>query len=131
MTGTFYTKEEIKEKLPAAIQDMISDHKPGTYYWRIKEIRNNVWAIVLGWCDGFEVEDGNPYVRDDGMGLCIKLAYQPSNSAMQCDYDIDWYMPSDGADVDDTEVSLDSSADINQLVDWLFEQFDRYDETEA
>ena len=124
-----YTKDEIKAALPAAVQNMISQNEPiGTYHWKIKHIKQNVWAIVLGYSDGFEPEPNNPYRKGD-CNLCIKLAFQPNNSVMQCDYDIDWLMPyEDNGDVDDTELTLSEGDDLNEAVDWLFNQFKRYEE---
>ena len=86
-------KLELIEKVSKAIKEMRSSHDNGTYYWYLgQDDNNNDWAIVLGWQDGFE-EDKNDDCTNGTWRMCVKLAYQPSNSMLQCDYNIDWLMP--------------------------------------
>ena len=86
-------KKELTEQISKAIKKMRSSHDNGTYHWYFgQDDNNNDWAIVLGWQDGYE-EDKNDDCTVDTWRICIKLAYQPLNSMLQCDYDIDWLMP--------------------------------------
>lgn len=93
-----------------------SDHSITCYHKFATDNKGNVWAIVLGWQDGFENADGSTE------RVCGKVAYQPSNSAMQ-EYDIDWTMPYDDgtSEVDDTEVEIKGKEDLQ----WLIQEAER------
>lgn len=97
-----------------------------TYYWILdRDEDGNDWAIVLGWADGFE-ETENDDCTDGTWRLCVKLAYQPWNSVIQCDYDIDWIMPYDeeSGEVDDTEVSIYPSTNLEKTIKWLLRHYE-------
>lgn len=111
--------EKLINEFANAVDEMNETHFGGTYYWRIDtDDDGNNWAIVLSYQD----YDG------DGEKLYSKLAYQPSNSIMQCDYDIDWLMPydKDTGEVYDTELSVYSSADAKEAVTWLLDCYYEY-----
>lgn len=113
-------RETLITEFTAAVREMSMSHFPGTYHWPLEERDGNDWAIVLGWSPGFE-EDGTKYT-DGTYGLCAKVAYQPSNSMLQCDYDVDWLMPYDeSGEVYDTEISI--SDDTESIVDWLLKTY--------
>ena len=87
-------KQKLAKELFAAIEQMRENHDDNLYYWIVDRDDSKNWAVVLGWCDGFdenEVDD----CMDGTYRMCVKLAYQSVNSVMQCDYDIDWCMPYD------------------------------------
>lgn len=66
--------------------------------------KENNWAMVFGWGSD-----------EPTSSLYGKIAYQPKNSLMQ-DYNIDWLMPiNDNGEVDDTEISIVTTADIDYL----------------
>lgn len=114
-------KLELTEKICEAIKEMRTSHDNGTYYWYLgQDNNNNDWAIVLGWQDGYE-EDKNDDCTVDTWRICIKLAYQPSNSMLQYDYDIDWLMPYDPktGDVYETEYSIYPNSNIALYVHYL------------
>ena len=114
-------KLELIEKICKAIKEMRTSHDNGTYYWYLGQDDNNHdWAIVLGWQDGYE-EDKNDDCTVDTWRICIKLAYQPSNSMLQCDYDIDWLMPYDKktGDVYETEYPIYPNSNIALYVHYL------------
>ena len=114
-------KLELIEKISKAIKEMRSSHDNGTYYWYLgQDDKNNDWAIVLGWQDGYE-EDKNDDCTVDTWRICIKLAFQPSNSMLQCDYDIDWLLPYDPktGDVCETEYSIYPNSNIALYVHYL------------
>ena len=111
-----------------AVGEMRRTHGAGTYYWTLGEDdKGNTWAIVLGWADGFEPDATDPCM-DGTWRLCAKLAYQPNNSIMQCDYDIDWLMPYDEEtmEVDDNECSIYPDTDLVDIIDWLLECYESY-----
>ena len=123
-------KENLVNAFIDAVQKMRETHCCGTYYWipDADEDGNN-WAIVLGWSDGFD-EDPNDNNLDGAYRICAKVAYQPSNSLLQCDYDLDWLMPYNEAtmEVDDNEISIYPDTDLKDVVDWLLECYKKYNE---
>lgn len=122
-------RNKLVKEFTAAVKEMCRTHGNGTYYWRLGSDDKNDWAIVLGWADGFE-EDATDPCMDGTWRICAKLAYQPWNSIMQCDYDIDWLMPYDEEtmEVDDTEVSIYPDTNLDSVVAWLLKCWKRYEE---
>ena len=119
-------KETLIKQFSKAITEMRRTHGNGTYHWNLAvDDNNNQWAIVLGWQDGYEVDETDD-CTDGTWRLCAKLAYQPINSIMQCDYDIDWLMPYDEetGEVYDTELSVYSPSDSESVVNWLLECYE-------
>ena len=101
-------------KVNEAVEELKND-KCGTYFWNLDTDNNgNNWAIVLG----FDSEDN----------ICVKLAYQPNNSIMQCDYDIDWLTPYDeeSGEVDDNELCIEDRV-TEEEIGWLLDCYSRYD----
>ena len=123
-------KAKLVNKFINAVADMKNTKANGTYHWILgRDENDNDWAIVLGWADGFDAEE-NDACTDGTWRLCVKLAYQPCNSLMQCDYDIDWLMPYDEetGEVDDTEVSIYPNTDLEETIDWLLDCYKRYED---
>ena len=126
-------KAKLVKEFANAISNMRKTHEDGTYHWYLgTDENNNYWAIVLGWLDGFEADETDDCM-DGTWRLCSKLAYQPCNSLMQCDYDIDWLMPYDeeSGEVDDTEIPIYSNinmTNIEEIIDWFLEQYSSYTE---
>ena len=113
------SKEVIINAFINAVAEMEINHYDGTYHWHLAtDDNNNDWAIVMAYMD---------YDDDDNEHLYAKIAYQPNNSLMQCDYDIDWLMPYDKktGDICDTELPVNSSS-AKEDIEWLLEQFDKY-----
>ena len=120
--------EKLIEEFIDAVEDMKKNKTNGTYHWILGEDANgNDWAIVLGWVDGFDIDE-NDDCMDGTYRLCAKLAYQSNNSIMQCDYDIDWLMPYDkeNGEVDDTEEPIYPKTDLVVLVEWLLACYSSY-----
>ena len=110
-----------KENLVTAFASTVKNIESGfdgTYHWHLDcDDDGNDWAIVMASMD----YDG------DGESLYAKLAYQPSNSIMQCDYDIDWLMPYDEetGEVWDTELYVDSYNAVSAM-EWLLDAYEDY-----
>jgi hypothetical protein len=118
-------KETIIKEFTEAVQEMRRTHEYTTYWWCLDDDdKGNTWAIVLGWADGFE-EDHDDNNLDGTWRICAKLAYQPWNSAMQCDYDVDWLMPYDDktGEVDDNEISIYPNTDLAGVIEWLLKHY--------
>ena len=112
-----------------AVEHMKATKFDGTYFWHLNtDDSGNDWAIVLGWSDGYE-PDENDDCMDGTYRLCAKIAYQPSNSAMQCDYDLDWTMPYDEetGETDYTEIAIYSDDSIDRIYSWLLTCYLTYD----
>lgn len=121
------TKQFAKDLKEAA--DYLADNKESSGCYRFhtvemedKGINKNV-SIVLGWQDGYDKEDDNYY--SDGYRLCVKVGYQPVNSMMQCDYDVDFNQVYDKetGDVYDTEISLYPDTDFEKIADEIVTEF--------
>ena len=109
--------------------DYLADHKEQGGCFRFntvemddKGINKNV-SIVLGWQDGYDKEDDNYY--SDGYRLCVKVGYQPVNSIMQCDYDLDFNQVYDKetGDVYDTEINLYPDSDFEKVANDIVTEF--------
>ena len=121
-------RNKLIKEFTAAVEEMCRTHGNGTYHWYLDSDDKNDWAIVLGWSNGFDEPDFTDPCIDGTWQICAKLAYQPSNSIMQCDYDIDWLMPYDEEtmEVDDNEVSIYSDTNLEETVDWLLKCYKSY-----
>ena len=121
-------RNTLAKEFTKAVAEMRRTHGDGTYYWTLGEDdKGNTWAIVLGWSNGFE-PDPNDDCMDGIWRICAKLAYQPNNSLMQCDYDVDWLMPYDEEtmEVDDNEISIYPDTDLEDTIDWLLKCYESY-----
>ena len=113
-------KENLVAAVAAAINEITATHFIGTYHWHLDTDDNgNDWAIVMAYMD---------YNGDGNEKLYAKLAYQPSNSIMQCDYDVDWLMPYDETTGEewDTEQMVYSAEYAEELVNWLLKAYEDY-----
>lgn len=74
------------------------------------------WALAIGWLQDEE--------SPDGFAAYAGVVFQPTNSIMQCDLDVDWQMPIlESGDVDDTETCIDglSAAGLEKTFEWLLD----------
>ena len=112
--------------------DYLADHKKQSGCYRFhtvemddKGINKNV-SIVLGWTDGFDENDiDKDKYQSDTWRLAVKVGYQPVNSMMQCDYDVDFNQVYDKetGDVYDTEISLYHDSDFEKVADDIVTEF--------
>ena len=122
-------KEKLKNDLIYAVKKMCEEKDLSvTTFFRLDNDGENTWAIVFGWVDGFE--PSNQLMASDTYRLCGKCAYA-SNKSLMHEYDMDWLMPTcdDDSDVDDTEISFESEDEIEDNIDWLIKEFERYQAT--
>lgn len=56
--------------------------------------------------------------------VLVKLVHQPSNSIMQCDYDIDWQYPF--CENCYTEIGVNETSDIKTQVEWCLGWLEEY-----
>lgn len=87
--------------------NIMQDIDSGTYYFELgKTDDGKAIALVLGYELGYN--DGEDYqvkCGDKTYTLCGKIAVNIDD--LQCDYDFDWYMPSNkDGDVYDTSMAL-------------------------
>lgn len=119
-------KRNLIESFIKAVKEMSQDKEGGCCYWILDADNNgNNWAIIIGWQDGFE-EDAEDKLSDGTWHLCTKVAYQPHNSLMQCDYMIDWEMPynEESGDIWDTDIAVYLNDNHEETVKWLLDQFE-------
>ena len=123
------TRKLVAEIQAAANKFVAEQSYTGVYYWTLGVHDNNRWAICLGWQDGFEPDESDKYSFED-LHLCVKLAFQPINSMLQCDYDVDWTMPYNEAteEVDDTEEAIYEDTDLEDTVKTLLDLYEFYKE---
>ena len=93
--------------------EWLTSEGTGCCWYPLMYTNRVVWAIVVGWTN---------FCDDDE--ICAKIACQPLNSLLQCDFDVDWnqLVLEDGRVKDTiTPVSLDT--DVSKLVDELMEDW--------
>lgn len=83
----------------------LKDGDNGVHYWKLANTNGNIWAIVLG--------------RTDDDYIAVKVAFQPNNSIMQCDYSVDWLLPYDkeSGEVEDCEWVLYDTDEPSKVLD--------------
>ena len=119
--------KELKESA-----DYLAENKEegGCYHFHTVEMKdkgiNKNVSIVLGWCDfGNELKERIDNYYDDGYRLAVKVAYQPVNSMMQCDYEVDFNQVYDKetGDVYDTEFELYENSDFEYIAERIVTEF--------
>lgn len=133
MTKLYVTATELKK---AADYLASTKEQGGCYHWKVYANTNDNKdiSIVLGWTDGFDKNDPDKdKYQDDTWRLAVKVGYQPSNSMMQCDYDVDFnlpYNPDNGDVCDDCEYCIYETTnfealakDINQNASWVIKHW--------
>ena len=133
INGTLMTIAILAARVKKAAVEMAEEQMSGCCYWRLGNIKNHVFAICIGWQPGYENEPDDTFASHDGdigngYHLAIKLAFQPANSIMQCDFDVDWLMPYDPntGDVDDTCEAIYADTDYDTLACSLVDRFQDY-----
>ena len=101
-----------------AIDTMLNGYIDGVSYIKLgKTDDDKTIAIVIGWQDGYN--DGEKWQVKCGdltFTLCAKVAINIDD--LQCDYNFDWYMPSNkDGDIYDTNIAL--SGDYRSDLAWL------------
>lgn len=114
------------EDFKNAIDTMLNGYIDGVSYLPLgKTDDDKTIAIVIGWQDGYGNDrngqcDGEKWQVKYGdnliFTLCAKVAINIDD--LQCDYNFDWYMPSDeDGDIYDTDTAL--TGDYKCDLEWL------------
>jgi hypothetical protein len=123
--GVSMNRAKLTNGFTEAVEEMRDTHEELTYYWKLSvDDKQNQWAIVLGWVDGFEPDDKDDCI-DGSYRLCVKLAYQPTNSIMK-DYDIDWVMPynTKTKEVCDVEIPIYPGYSPTEIINYLLDCYE-------
>lgn len=112
------TKKDLYVGFEKAI-DKLKNGGSGVYYWRLAYTNGNVWAIVLGWAEDDNEDDGTDKCHTVGYNIAVKIAFQPNSSIMQSDYSIDWKLPYDkeSGEVEDCEWFLSDKDNSSEILD--------------
>lgn len=99
------------ERIVPYMYNLTGNDRCGCAYYIIETTKINNYALVIGF--------------DDEDELSIKLAFQPRNSLLQCDFDIDWLMPynDETGEVWDTSITIDPRDDFEKIIDWFENQW--------
>lgn len=114
---------ELKEKamidnvMNVAKEALTTKDYSGTWFCPVFRDNDNLYAVCFAYMD---------YENTGDYTLFGKIAMQPRNSIMQCDYDIDWNCPIDAAgDVIDTEISI-IECTFDSDITWLLNTWNSY-----
>ncbi len=119
------TVNDFENMIDTVMQDIEKLRKEGIgclYYTMDTNDKVNRWAIAFGFMPGFTDNEND----DDYWRVCGKVAYQPRNSIMQCDFDVDWCVPWNEAnnEADTEDIQIGSKDDIK----WLISEWNRIKE---
>lgn len=131
MTIPYVTGDQLKD---AADHLASTKEQGGCYHWKVCSQGDQDIAVVLGWTQFPDEDDScKDKYYDDGFRLAVKIGYQPSDSIMQCDYDVDFnlpYNPDTGDVCDDCEYCIYETTDfkalandINNNIDWVIKHW--------
>lgn len=116
MTKPYVTADELKK---AADYLASTKEQGGCCHWKVATKDKMNICIVLGWTQFSDEDDDckDKYYYDE-FRLAVKVGYQPSNSMMQCDYEIDFnlpYNPDTGDVYDDCEYCIYKTTNFEAL----------------
>ena len=119
-------EQQIRGKIRGGwLEDIISKAKSGEFTEGVYYTPLNAegFSIVVGWESGYDTEED--LIQQGGYTLCGKVAYNCDD--LQCDYDMDWYMPSDKhGDIADTSMAIRSAEDMKWFEEQLEETTDLF-----
>lgn len=126
---TNFDKQDFIDGFCKAIKSFING-ADGTYYHYLNKNEEKHWAIVVGWASGWGgsiFEEGDNCIKGD-YRISAKVAYQPSNSIMQSDYDLDWTMPYDDetGEFDELDIAIYPDTDLTKAAETLLNYFLEY-----
>lgn len=126
MKKLLHTPKDLYDGFAKAINSL-KDGQEGVYYWKLSNAKGNVWAIVLGWAEDDNDDDGTDKCHKVGYNLAVKIGFQPENSGMQCDYSEDWLLPYDKktGEVVDCEWYLCDKLDPAEVLDSILEVWNK------
>ena len=117
------TSKDLYDGFAKAI-DKLKDGGNGVHYWKLANTNGNVWAIVLGWAEDDNDDNGTDKCHTVGYNVATKIAFQPNNSMMQCDYS-DWQLPYDkeSGEVECCEWFLSDKDDPSEILDSILKDW--------
>jgi len=106
---------KINAKDVAKILKHFKDGGEGVYWHKFTTLNDGKeLCLVFGWQEGYMPDP--KLIQRDGYTLCAKIAINIDD--LQCDYDMDWYMPYyENGEVWDTETAL--LDDPNDCLGWF------------
>ena len=118
------TPKDLYDGFAKAI-DQLKDGGDEVHYWRLANTNGNVWAIVLGWEEDDNEDDGTDKCHKVGYNIAAKIAFQPTNSMTQCDYSVDWQLPYDkeSGEVEDCEWFLSDKDNPSEILDSILKDW--------
>ena len=118
------TPKDLYDGFAKAI-DHLKDGGDGVHYWRLANTNGNVWAIVLGWEEDDNDDDGTDKCHKVGYNIVAKIAFQPNNSMMQCDYSVDWLLPynKESGEVEDCEWFVSDKDNPSEILDAILKDW--------
>lgn len=118
------TPKDLYDGFAKAI-DQLKDGGDGVHYWRLANTNGNVWAIVVGWAEDDDDDDGTDKCHKVGYNVAAKIAFQPNNSMMQCDYSVDWQLPyyKESGEVEDCEWYLSDKDNPSEILDSILKDW--------
>lgn len=118
------TPKDLYDGFAKAI-NQLKDGGDGVHYWKLANTDGNIWAIVLGWAEDDNEDDGMDKCHTVGYNVAVKIAFQPNNSMMQCDYSVDWQLPYDkeSGEVEDCEWYLSDKDNPSEILDSILKDW--------
>lgn len=106
-----------KKEFEKDIKEMVEDKDWGTWSYPLITLDDGrELCLVVGWEEGYD--KGEKFQREENgeiYTLCGKVAINIDD--LQCDYDMDWYMPySEDGDIYDTNMALEGADDLDFFV---------------
>lgn len=119
------TPKDLYDGFAKAIAQL-KDGGGGVHYWKLANTNGNIWAIVLGWAEDDNEDDGTDKCHTVGYNVAVKIAFQPNNSMKQYDYSVDWQLPYDKAsgEVEDCEWFLSDKDNPSEILDSILKDWD-------
>ena len=116
--------KDIYEGFVKALSNL-KNGEEGVYYWKLSNTNGNVWAIVLGWAEDDNEDNGTNKCHKLGYNLAVKIGFQSEKSIMQYDYSIDWLLPYDKetGEVADCEYFLFDKDIPSEILDSILEDW--------
>lgn len=124
------TPKEFYDGFADAI-DSLRNGCDGVHYWKLTNKDGNLWAIVVGWAEDDNPDDGTDKCHIAGYNVAAKIAFQPTSSIMQSDYSVDWLLPydKDSGEVEECEWFFSDKDEPKKILDDILKDWNENKET--